>query len=113
MHSETYLLNTVDLSKTLGQEDYEKLLRENQAALSALVHQVYSRQRPVVMVIEGWDAAGKGETIRRVTENIDPRGARDCPYRGSPNRQVDRGCRPSLFVAILAAFTRSWSNRAL
>jgi len=74
MHSKTYLLNTVDLSKTIGQEDYERLLRENQAALSELVHQIYLRQRPVVVVIEGWDAAGKGETIRRVTENIDPRG---------------------------------------
>lgn len=74
MLRETVLLDAVDLSKTLAQEEYEKLLSDNQAALSALVYQIYLQQRPVVIVIEGWDAVGKGETIRRVTENLDPRG---------------------------------------
>jgi AMP-polyphosphate phosphotransferase len=74
MLRETVMLNAVDLSKTLRQEEYEKLLGENQLALSALVSQIYLRQRPVIVIIEGWDAAGKGEMIRRVTENIDPRG---------------------------------------
>jgi len=79
MLKETVMLNTVDLSKKLGQEEYDKLLRENQAALAGLVNQIYLQQRPVIVVIEGWDAAGKGEMIRRLTVNIDPRGYRVHP----------------------------------
>lgn len=74
MFKESVMLNTIDLSKRLGQEEYEKLLDGNQAALSALVNQIYLQQRPIIVVIEGWDAAGKGETIRRLTVKIDPRG---------------------------------------
>jgi len=36
--------------------------------------QVYQQRRPVVLVFEGWDAAGKGGVIKRFTEKLDPRG---------------------------------------
>ena len=53
MLKETVMLDTIDQSKKLEQEEYEKLLGENQAALSALVNQIYLQQRPVIVVIEG------------------------------------------------------------
>lgn len=68
------MLSTIDLAKTLDQESYKYDLIKYQVALHALTYQVYLQQRPVVMVFEGWDAAGKGGAIRRVTEKIDPRG---------------------------------------
>jgi polyphosphate kinase 2 (PPK2 family) len=68
------MLTTVDLSLKLEQEEYDRLLIKYQVALHDLAFQVYLQQRPVVIAFEGWDAAGKGGAIRRVTEKIDPRG---------------------------------------
>lgn len=68
------MLSTVDLSLTMDQKNYDKALVEQQVALSRLAYQVYVQQRPVVIVFEGWDAAGKGGAIRRLTEKLDPRG---------------------------------------
>ena len=68
------MLSTIDLTKTLEPEKYKYDLIKYQVALHTLAYQVYVQQRPVIMVFEGWDAAGKGGAIRRVTEKIDPRG---------------------------------------
>jgi polyphosphate kinase 2 (PPK2 family) len=68
------MLNTVDLSLSLDQKAYDKALVSLQVALNRLAYQVYVQQRPVMMVFEGWDAAGKGGAIRRLTEKLDPRG---------------------------------------
>jgi len=68
------MLGTVDLTLTLSQGDYDEQLIKYQVALFKLAYQVYIQQRPVIIVFEGWDAAGKGGVIRRVTGKLDPRG---------------------------------------
>ncbi|MCC6958157.1 MAG: hypothetical protein IT316_15250 [Anaerolineales bacterium] len=68
------MLNTIDLSLTLSQEEYDRQLIKYQVALFRLAYQVYVQQRPVIILFEGWDAAGKGGAIRRITEKLDPRG---------------------------------------
>jgi len=68
------MLNTIDLSLSLSPEEYEESLIKYQVALFQLAYQTYVQQRPVVIVFEGWDAAGKGGAIRRITEKLDPRG---------------------------------------
>lgn len=68
------MLSTVDMSVTIDKETYDKELVLNQVALAQLGYQVYVQQRPVVIVFEGWDAAGKGGAIKRITEKLDPRG---------------------------------------
>ncbi len=68
------MLNTIDLSLNLSESEYDEQLIKYQVALFKLAYQVYVQQRPVLIVFEGWDAAGKGGVIRRVTEKLDPRG---------------------------------------
>jgi polyphosphate kinase 2 (PPK2 family) len=68
------MLETVDLSKKLSPDDYRVRLIKAQVRLSQLGFQVYKQQRPVILAFEGWDAAGKGGAIRRLTERLDPRG---------------------------------------
>lgn len=68
------MLNQVDLTLSLDKETYKRELLRYQLALHDLGYQAYVQQRPVVMVFEGWDAAGKGGAIKRVTERLDPRG---------------------------------------
>ena len=45
-----------------------------QLRLRELHFRMYERQVPVLAVFEGWDAAGKGGAIKRVTETLEPRG---------------------------------------
>ena len=68
------MLEILDLSRKLGQQEYETQLKRRQIQLRELGWQAYLKKRPVVIVFEGWDAAGKGGAIKRLTERIDPRG---------------------------------------
>ena len=68
------MLEKIDLSQKLDQADYDKKLVRLQNTLHLLAYKVYSQKRPVMIVFEGWDAAGKGGAIKRLTERIDPRG---------------------------------------
>ncbi len=67
------MLENVDLSQTIGDDAYERELAELQHQLHLLGLQVYRQNCTVVMAFEGWDAAGKGGTIKRITEKLDPR----------------------------------------
>jgi polyphosphate:AMP phosphotransferase len=67
------VLDSVDLSLSLESDDYERQLEQYQGQLRDLGWQAYQQKRSVVAVFEGWDAAGKGSAIRRVTRAIDPR----------------------------------------
>jgi AMP-polyphosphate phosphotransferase len=73
-HSAPSVLQRVDLSHRLDEKTYKRSLAELQAKMYLLGLQVYLQQRPVVLVFEGWDAAGKGGAIQRITEKLDPRG---------------------------------------
>lgn len=68
------MLDTIDPNVSITKEEYDRNLVPYQVALHALGYQVYVQQRPVMIVYEGWDAAGKGGNIKRVTERLDPRG---------------------------------------
>jgi len=67
------VLSRVDLGQHLAKSAYKRELRKYQACLQNLAWQCHINRRSVVAVFEGWDAAGKGSAIRRVTGAIDPR----------------------------------------
>jgi polyphosphate kinase 2 (PPK2 family) len=66
-------LSTVDLSRTVTDEEYDKKLKKYQKRLRDLEMKIYTEKLPVIVVFEGWDAAGKGGNIKRLTQNLDPR----------------------------------------
>lgn len=68
------MLDTVDLTLSMDKNEYQEELIKYQVALHDLGYQAYVQQRPVILLYEGWDAAGKGGNIKRVTERLDPRG---------------------------------------
>ena len=78
------ILNQVDLSKSLTREKYECELKKYQNRIRELEHLVYLKRIPVVIVYQGWDAAGKGGNIKRLVEGMDPRGYEVVPI-GPPN----------------------------
>ncbi|MBN1139810.1 MAG: phosphate--AMP phosphotransferase, partial [Anaerolineae bacterium] len=59
------MLDTIDLNASLTKEEYVHGLIRYQLQLRALAYQLYVRKRPLVLVFEGWDAAGKGGAIKR------------------------------------------------
>jgi polyphosphate kinase 2 (PPK2 family) len=68
------MLEAIDLGKALGEKPYWKRIARQQLRLRQLQFRLYDEQVPVLAVFEGWDAAGKGGAIKRVTETLEPRG---------------------------------------
>jgi polyphosphate kinase 2 (PPK2 family) len=112
-------LAAIDLSLKLRDEDeYERRLKQLQLRLLAL-QQAYMRQgRRAIVVLEGWDTAGKGGLIRRMSARLDPRHFQVWPI-GPPSAE-DQG-RHYLYrfwarlpaPGSIAVFDRSWYGRVL
>lgn len=114
----TSALNTVDLSATISDKKYDETLSELQDEARALHHLCYEQQKSAVIVFEGWDAAGKGGAIRRLTRELDPRGYTVHPI-GAPDGLEKRHHYLWRFWRALPAdghwsiFDRSWYGRVL
>ena len=112
------MLETLDLSRKLDRESYVREVTRRQIQLRDLGYRVYKQKRPVVILFEGWDAAGKGGAIKRITEKLDPRGYVVYPI-GAP--QGEDKARHYLFRfwcrlperGQIAIFDRSWYGRVL
>nr|WP_319489958.1 polyphosphate:AMP phosphotransferase [uncultured Caproiciproducens sp.] len=111
-------LNEMKLDKTLGEKKYRHRLDELQSELSVLHGKLYRKKIPVVIVYEGWDAAGKGGNIRRVAEALDPRGYEVVPV-AAPSREESarhylwRFWRHLPRDGHIAVFDRSWYGRVM
>lgn len=67
------VLNGVDTSKTITDNVYEKQIKKYQKKLNELTWLAKKRGHSTIAMFEGWDAAGKGGAIRRLTSAIDAR----------------------------------------
>jgi polyphosphate kinase 2 (PPK2 family) len=68
------VLQALDLSVRLDEKAYKRRMLEQQLRLRRLHFRMYERQVPALALFEGWDAAGKGGAIKRITETLEPRG---------------------------------------
>ncbi len=59
--------------KFLTDEEYKLELKKLQKELKELGNKAYRKKLPVIIAYEGWDAAGKGGNIKRITAALDPR----------------------------------------
>lgn len=67
-------LSEIELAdKFVTDEEYELELKKLQKELKELGNKVYRKKIPVIIAYEGWDAAGKGGNIKRITAALDPR----------------------------------------
>lgn len=114
----TSVLDGVDLSKSLTKEAYKKRLNELQSRLGLLHSELYRKRVPVVLAFEGWDAGGKGGAIKRLTENLDPRGYEVIPT-ASPNdiekahHYLWRFWNTMPKAGHIAIFDRTWYGRVM
>jgi len=68
------MLEKLDMNRKLSEKQYDEQISAVQVRLRELEFVAFKRQIPVLCMFEGWDAAGKGGAIKRVTEMLDPRG---------------------------------------
>ncbi|HEX2522560.1 MAG TPA: polyphosphate:AMP phosphotransferase [Terriglobia bacterium] len=112
------LLDRVDLSKKLDRKEYEERLDPLQERLRELELECYHQRVGVVVVYEGWDAAGKGGNIKRLTQELDPRGYEVIPIAApdateKTHHYLWRFWRQLPKAGHIAIFDRSWYGRVL
>jgi polyphosphate kinase 2 (PPK2 family) len=70
------MLENLDLSKKLKMGEWQELRMPLQRRLYELQRAAFRSGMPVVILMEGWAAAGKGAAVRTLTQRLDPRGFR-------------------------------------
>jgi polyphosphate:AMP phosphotransferase len=112
------LLDHVDLERELGKGEYKDQLEGYQAKLNELVWRAYREKVSTVLVFEGWDAAGKGGAIRRLTQAMDARLYRVHPFAAPTDEErahhyLWRFWRHIPRAGHTSIFDRSWYGRVL
>jgi len=111
-------LARADMSLKLDHDTYEHKLTGLQRKLTQIQQAYLFQQRSGVMVFEGWDAAGKGGTIRRISAALDPRSFKVWPI-GPPRKYYLARNHLLRFMerlppaGAITAFDRSWYGRVL
>ncbi|MBR3318399.1 MAG: hypothetical protein IKG21_11330 [Atopobiaceae bacterium] len=111
-------LASIDLDKTIEYDEYRAQLSELRSRLRELHNVVYRHRIPVVIAYEGWDAAGKGGNIKRITSALDPRG-----YEVHPIASPEPGEKARHYLwrfwnrlpkaGHIAIFDRTWYGRVM
>jgi len=106
-----------DETPRLKRKDYEKVLRKLQTELSLLQDWVKRTGERIIVIFEGRDAAGKGGTIRALTERVSPRTFRVVALPAPSDREksqmyVQRYLAHFPAAGEIVIFDRSWYNRA-
>ena len=106
-----------DAPPKMKRKAYEKELRKLQVELCHLQEWVKAKKLKVIILFEGRDAAGKGGTIKAITEKVSPRVFRVCALPTPSDRQksqlfLQRYVEQFPAGGEIVIFDRSWYNRA-
>jgi polyphosphate kinase 2 len=101
----------------MNRKEYEKALRTLQVELCSLQNWVKKHGQRVVVVFEGRDAAGKGGTIKAITDRVSPRVFRVVALPAPSDRDksqlyMQRYLEHFPAAGEIVIFDRSWYNRA-
>ncbi|OAI16522.1 polyphosphate kinase 2 [Methylomonas lenta] len=112
------LLDSLDLSLKLGKSYYKKQLEKYQGKLNELSRHALAANRSSILVFEGWDAAGKGGAIRRLTESMDARHYQVIPIAAPTDEERShhylwRFWRHIPRAGQVTIYDRSWYGRVL
>lgn len=110
--------NRIDVDAVLSRLRYEGELRALQVELVKLQRWVQAEGRRIAIIVEGRDAAGKGGTIRRFTEHLNPRAMRVVALPRPTDEErgqwyFQRYIRQLPNKGEIVFFDRSWYNRAV
>ncbi|MCG6903445.1 MAG: polyphosphate kinase 2 [Rhodobacter sp.] len=112
------LSDTYPYPAVMKSDSYDETMTDLQMELVKLQSDVKASGKRVVVVFEGRDAAGKGGTIKRMRENLNPRVARTVALSKPSDREAgewyfQRYAQHLPTTGELVLFDRSWYNRAV
>ena len=104
--------------KVLTDEEYDERLKRLQKELRDLHNEIYRKKIPVIICYEGWDAAGKGGNIKRITSALDPRGYEVHPIASPEPHEKARHFLWRFWTRLpkdghIAIFDRTWYGRVM
>jgi polyphosphate:AMP phosphotransferase len=112
------VLSKLDLTQKLGKDEYSEQIGDLKDRIRLLEYEIYTRRIPVVICYEGCDAAGKGGNIKRLTENLDPRGYEVIPIAAPTHEELAHhylwrfaNCIPK--AGHITIFDRTWYGRVM
>lgn len=112
------ILSSLDMTQKLEGDAYNKALQEQRARVADLYRKAKDRGVSTVLVFEGWDAAGKGGTIRRMTNAMNARDYQVIPIAAPTEEEraqhyLWRFWRHLSRAGRFTIFDRSWYGRVL
>jgi polyphosphate kinase 2 (PPK2 family) len=118
VNREFNVLDNLDLSQQLADRRFKRALAMQQSRLNLLQRRAKEQGVSTVVVFEGWDAAGKGGAIRRVTSALDARDYQVVPIAAPTDEErarhyLWRFWRHLSRAGRMTLFDRSWYGRVL
>ncbi|MEW5729734.1 MAG: polyphosphate:AMP phosphotransferase [Pseudomonadota bacterium] len=112
------ILSSLDMTQVLEGDDYNRHLQEQRARVATLYRKAKEKGVSTVLVFEGWDAAGKGGTIRRLTNAMNARDYQVIPIAAPTEEEraqhyLWRFWRHLSRAGRFTIFDRSWYGRVL
>ncbi len=112
------ILNSLDMSQSLTKKKFSTELEKYQGRLNRLQRKAQAKGISTILVCEGWDAAGKGGAIRRITGALDARSYQVIPIAAPTDEEraqhyLWRFWRHLARAGKLTIFDRSWYGRVL
>jgi len=112
------ILNSLDMSQSVSKKAFEGKLEVLQGRLNRLQHRAQNKGISTIFVFEGWDAAGKGGAIRRMTAALDARSYQVIPIAAPTDEErahhyLWRFWRYLSRAGRVTIFDRSWYGRVL
>ncbi len=117
-HRQPPRLEKLDMKLSLDSDTYHRSLVDLQHRLMQVQQAYLFSGRSAVVVFEGWDASGKGGTIRRISSALDPRSFKVWPIGAPRNYYLERHYLTRFIERLpprgaITIFDRSWYGRVL
>jgi polyphosphate:AMP phosphotransferase len=112
------ILSSLDMSQAVSKKDFATELERYQGRVNLLSRKAQAKGVSTILVFEGWDAAGKGGAIRRITGALDARSYQVIPIAAPTDEErahhyLWRFWRHLSRAGRLTIFDRSWYGRVL
>lgn len=117
-HARGQILDQLDQTKSVEDDEYKEKLRDYQMCLLGLQHKLATSKHSLVLVFEGPDASGKGGAVKRIVEKLDPRRIRVHSTVKPTSEEYSHHYLWRFWTKLppfgeMAIFDRSWYGRVL
>jgi polyphosphate kinase 2 (PPK2 family) len=118
VRKEPVMLEKLDLTQKIDKKTYKSMMPKLSNRLFNVEKASWDAGFPVIILFEGWDAAGKGTSIQKLTAPLDPRGFKLYPIRAARTYEKKHPWLWRFWLKLpargeWAIFDRSWYGRVM